>query len=312
MAGRAFTTFAMLLGAACAFTPSAASGYVREVTTTGVPVAWKNPCVTMHLFLGAPPPILTGEQLFGASAAAASVWSQPALACSDIRLTVAAEASANVDVARDGKNAIVFRTEPGHWCGTQSASPPDKSCYPSSALAVTTIFKNKNSGEILETDIAFNAVNYNWGDRVGFPSLVTDQTPDFQNALTHELGHVIGLDHTCYSPGDDQRLLDNTGAPQLDCSASPPSVLETTMYPSVQLQDTLRRDLVADDIQGVCDIYPYSHETCPVPVANTESGGCAMLPSNSPGAAQSAEMTTMTILAGGLLLLLFRRAAKRN
>ncbi len=269
---------AFALGFAGIF-PGDASAYVREVTSLGVPIAWSNPCVAMHIYLGSPPPVLAAADILVASTQALAAWSYPQVACTDIRLNVVAELESSAEVGNDKKNVIVFRQ--GSWCRepppVDDAGIPEPDCYPSSALAVTTIFKNKKTGEIVDADIEFNAVNYTWGDLVGQPSLAGSTTADFQYALTHELGHVIGLDHNCYTTNDGQaRLNDNTGAPEVDCYNNPllpDTVAGATMYPSVALPDTLRRVLSPDDELGVCEIYPHLHDVCPGPATD---GGCSV------------------------------------
>ena len=271
----------LLLGLApIALIPREAGAYVREVTNSGLPVAWRSPCVTMRVYLGSPPPVLTADALFAASVQAASAWSYPTLACTDVRLGMVEESEATADVGNDATNMIVFRQDT--WCrqptSVDDAGVPQPDCFPSSALAVTSIFKNSKTGEILDADIEFNGVNYTWGDLVGQPDLRTSTTADFQNALTHELGHVLGLDHNCYTKSDNQpRSNDNTGAPEADCYNNPTldaTVADATMYPSVILSDTLRRDLSEDDQQGICGIYPHEHEICP---AVPSGGGCAVM-----------------------------------
>jgi hypothetical protein len=311
MTGKAGTASAFVLAAMSALAPRSASAYVREVTSTGMPVVWKNPCITMHLFLGDPPPMLTADQFLQAGVLAASVWSQPYLACSDIRLSVAPELEPTADVGYDRKNVIAFRRQA--WCASSSPSADASSatCYSHSALAVTTLFKNKNTGELLDADIVFNAVDFGWGDLVAFPDPGPGTIVDFQNALTHELGHVIGLDHSCYAPSDNQpRLMDNTGQPAIDCSSPslPASIADSTMYPSVSLKDTLRRDLSPDDQQGVCDIYPYLHAACP---PDNAEGGCSTL-ANRPLDSRARCLTVATVgLLSALLVLFHRRRARR-
>lgn len=291
----------ILIAAVCATAPRAAEAYVREVTSTGVPLAWKNPQVGMDIFLGAPPPVLTAEQFLQAATLSGQAWSHPFLSCSALRLSVTANPDATADVGYDKRNIIAFRT--GAWCAEASAgtTPDPTTCYSHAALAVTTLFKNKNTGEILDADIAFNAVDYTWGDEVGLPQLDTGNTVDFQNALTHELGHVAGLDHSCYAPSDNQpRQLDNTGSPELDCYNNlslPAAIAGSTMYPSVSLSDTERRDLAPDDQQGICDIYPYSAG---------DGCGCGTLGRRLP----SGFAGVASVLAG-LLALVVRRRAKR-
>ncbi len=314
-------TASIFLGAlactVCASLPEAASAYVRETTSIGLPLSWKSNCVSMYFFLGDTPPVLGVDQFIQAAALGAEAWSYPFLACSDLRLSILPEVDANADVGYDQKNVIAFRKQA--WCASASptATPANSTCYPASALAVTTLFKNKNTGEILDADIVFNAVNYTWGDLVASPETATAVTVDFQNVLTHELGHVIGLDHPCYAPADDQpRQRDNTGAPEVDCYGNPHlpnAIYESTMYPSVSLRDTQRRDLAADDQEGVCTIYPFEHEICVAPPDDSPGGGCSTLPAKSAaGPGQSAATFLITGLFAALLWFILRRRADRR
>jgi hypothetical protein len=304
-------SFLSVVVVVCALPTRSSLAYVREVTTTGIPVAWKNPCVSMQLLLGDPPPPLTADQVLQASLVAGSVWSQPLLACSDFRLSVVPDSRPTADVAIDGNNLIVFRRDV--WCDKSSSTtdPASATCYPASALAMTTISKNKKTGEIVDADIAFNAVKYSWGDRTTLSDPDNGTVVDFQNALTHELGHVIGLDHPCYT--DEPRLLDNNGLPELDCYNNPTlpeSIADSTMYPSISVKDMLRRDLSLDDQQGVCDIYPYVHATCP---SSTTDGGCASVPTRNSGTNTNGRLLTCATvgLVSVLMALVCRRRTKR-
>ena len=277
-----------------------AHAYVREVTSQGVPMAWNYPCVTMHIYLSSPPPVLAAADYFSASTLAAAAWSFPSLACTDIRLSVVAETQSTADVGYDHKNVIVFRQDT--WCrhsapmNSDGVTEPD--CYSSSALALTSLFKNVQTGEILDADIELNAVNYSWGDRVTQPDLASSTTVDFQYALTHELGHVIGLDHPCYD-GSAARLNDNAGAPEVDCysnSPLPSSVSQAIMYPSVDLPGakTKQRELSADDQEGDCDIYPHVHDSCP---ALPAPGGCSLATPANPASGDRSLLAYWPILA---------------
>jgi hypothetical protein len=299
-------SLALWLGFATLVTiPQVAQAYVREVTSLGVPVAWRSPCVTMHIYLGTPPPVLTSAAFSAASTQAAATWSYPALAGTDIRLTMVAEAESTTAVGKDGRNVIVFRQD--SWCReptpVDDAGTPQPECFPASALAITSIFKNSKTGEILDADIEFNAVAYSWGDLVGHPDLATSRTADFQNALTHELGHVLGLDHNCYATSDMQaRMNDNTGAPEAVCNNNPP-LSDATMYPSVDIGDIQRRTLSPDDAQGICDIYPHVHDVCP---AIASGGGCSVAMAAQP------DHTLTAILCTGIGLCLVALALRRR
>lgn len=234
-----------------------AHAYVRAVTSLGVPVWWRSPSITMDVYLGAPPPILTADQYWNASQLAAQTWSHDEVACTGLSISMRRNAEATTAVGFDQKNVIVFGRDA--WCQSSAATDPIAPCYPANALAVTTLVKNKTTGEIVDADMEINAAYFSWTDLVANPTQAGGNTADFQNTLTHELGHVIGLAHTCYSLNDGPSpLLDNTGNPEIDCSASnvPASVTDATMYPVVATSDTDRRTLSPDDMRAVCDIYP--------------------------------------------------------
>jgi hypothetical protein len=285
-----------------------ASAYVRTTTTAGVPTAWKAPCVTVEFSLGAPPPELEAEGYFSAAQAAGAAWSQASLdgvqQCSNVLFNVVSVPDVAGPVGMDQHNRLIFRQDT--WCA--DPLPSDGFCYDSSALAITSVFQRKTSGEILDADLEVNAVNFTWGDYVGRPELAGLKTHDFQGAVTHEFGHIIGLDHTCFIPGATRsdgtlvpRPTDNNGNPVPNCGAdNPPSITETTMYVSVATPgaEVEMRSLSPDDVQGACDIYPFTASsacggsgTCSSPACLPPSGsgttsgggGCSYTARPGPG-----------------------------
>jgi len=274
--------FANALCIAC-LAAEPALAYVRTVTTAGVPVWWRNPCINMDFLLGAPPPAMIGDAYLQAARTAAAAWSHPDLACSGLAISIHKTAETSAGIGFDGRNTIVMRQDT--WCSDPpSTDPNEPPCYSANALAVTTVFRSTSTGEIVDADMEVNAVNVFWADLVKDPALATGSTADFQNMLTHELGHVIGLAHPCYTPTDGTpRLTDNLGQPELNCSAPdlPATVAATTMFPSVSIVDTSRRRLSPDDAQAACEVYPSSVSSCP----SGESTGCSLAPpsSRSPG-----------------------------
>ena len=90
-------------------------------------------------------------------------------------------------------------------------------------LALTYTWSN-GEGEIVHFDIAINAEDHTWS---------TDgntEAHDLQNTITHEFGHVLGLDHS--------------------------EIPDATMSPSAPAGELAKRELHEDDIMGYQVIYP--------------------------------------------------------
>jgi uncharacterized protein (TIGR03382 family) len=173
-------------------------------------------------------------------------------------------------------------------------------------LAITSVFQLKTTGEIVDTDMEVNAYNFTWGDFVGHPEQFVYNTNDFQGAVTHELGHVIGLDHTCFNPSTRPdgtpvpRPVDNNGDPVPDCSPdNPPSIKEATMYVSVDTpsSEVEMRSLSPDDIQGACDIYPVKPDFVCIPPSASTSGGAGCSCSAQPGGGSIACVVVLLVMA---------------
>jgi MYXO-CTERM domain-containing protein len=246
--------------------PMPAAAYVRTVTEAGAPTAWDNANVTMEFSLGSSPPVLSAGGFLDAAQQAGAAWSDASLdgvdRCSSMNLTVESVSDVAGPVGMDYHNRLIFRQ--GGWC--RDPLPAGSGCYDPSALALTTVFQLKNSGEILDADLEVNATDFTWGDFVGHPEQFEYNTQDFQGAITHEFGHVIGLDHTCFIPGGTfadgklkPRPVDNHGNPVPDCSSPnlPATITDATMYVSVgsPSAEVDLRSLSPDDVQGDCDIY---------------------------------------------------------
>ena len=115
-------------------------------------------------------------------------------------------------------------------------------------LALTTLVYRRSTGEILDADIDLNAVDHRF--------TITDDTAladtDVENTVTHELGHLLGLSH----------VLD----------------LEATMYGQSEPGDLAKRSLEADDVAGLCAIYPRGLRSPGAPLLPGAplTGGCAI------------------------------------
>jgi hypothetical protein len=235
--------------------------------------------------------------------------------------------SLNVDVdakpppaAYDARNSVIFRTE--RW--SMSANP-DKA-YNAFALAITSVFA-KPDGHIVDADIELNTVYVdgalagkrfaNLDDVGAMPNLI--EVYDLQNTLTHEFGHFVGLDHSCFTedPSDplgQDRPNDNLGNPVPDCFDAPQSVQETVMFASTQVREVSKRVLSPDEVLAACDIYPQDQDPkqCALDVPN-DGIGCSIEGGRRPdliatNARRAATATaTGTGLALGIALLVARR-----
>jgi hypothetical protein len=295
-----------------------AEAYVRYKTATGAGFFWPQTCVPVFAY----PLSLTDssggmelptDQIMHAATAAASAWSSAQMSTSDPVCTYMTINVTEVDdpapkVALDYTNALVF--DRLVWCNPNK----DGVCtYPAEALAITSVFVNKAHGQILDGDIEVNAKTFVWADVAVNPADSQDQ--DLQNALTHEMGHLIGLDHTCYVPQVDDngnlvpRPTDNLGNPVPDCDAAPLAVQETTMFASANSGDISKRTLAPDDIQAVCDIYPVASDPmiCPAKDEPPPKQGCAL--AAKPGAGGSSAGLALAVLG---LVWAFGRSARRR
>jgi MYXO-CTERM domain-containing protein len=196
---------------------------------------------------------MTPEAIGAAVAGAASAWSAGENACTYLELRTYASTAATPTARYDYKNSLIFRTL--SWCRTAASAGTCSNDYDAAALAITSVFVNTKDGRIRDADIEVNAKNFIWTDLDLNPTAHDGQ--DLQNALTHEMGHLIGLDHTCFQPGTPgEPPLDNTGTPVPNCDSASPEVRATTMFASAIPGDLQKRTLAPDDLQAVCEIYP--------------------------------------------------------
>jgi len=255
------------------FAPRAFAYIQYQVTdqTTGLPtgvyIHWNRSCIDITAYPNDLPE-MTPDQIENAASAAATTWSKGSQSCTYLDIKVTASFDATRPSSADPYNVLVFRNP---WC--DPAKPAD--CQPE-ALAVTSVFAGRNTGIIHDADIEVNSENFLWGDLEAQPGVGKQ---DLQNALTHEMGHLIGLDHDCYTPNSDKfRQTDNTGTPAPFCISADPVVVESTMFTKAEFGDLSKRTLAQDDINAVCGIYPVAQDPnyCPPPgtIPTNDSGGC--------------------------------------
>lgn len=205
-------------------TANSASAFVRSVTPQGDSLAWVTNCIDYFIHED-------GSDDVNFSAVESEVvrafneWEEPN--CSNVNFTysgVTREKRAGYFQNENNLNLIVWR-EGGEGVDEWEHEP--------SIIAVTTNtycteinalcpFK----GAIIDADIEMN------GERFRFTNARLEALTEFDlgNTLTHEIGHLIGLDHT-----DDR---------------------DATMFASAPPGELDKRSLEEDDIDGVCDVFP--------------------------------------------------------
>ncbi len=308
------------VGVLCGTGPAAA--YVPTRTKSGSPVRWPVRCVLMS-------PDSRGDQadedmagsdIADALSRAVGNWNRRIRDCGFIVL-VAVPATRALEPVSDGRPSVVFRSE--YWGRGETA-------YDESAIGITTVwFVNRpndaTDGQITDADIELNALNYTFtNDPLNATARAsTLGVADLENTLTHELGHVLGLGHTCWlskgggvDPATDP--VDDQGNPVPSCDQPnlPDHITGATMYPSVADRAINMRVLSDDDVAGVCEAYPIDN----IPTACygfIEAGSCAFVAGAAQDLAQPIRRSSTVAVAVSILLSLAcvlrrRRASIRS
>jgi hypothetical protein len=126
-------------------------------------------------------------------------------------------------------------------------------------LALTSTWAT-DAGELVGFEIRINAEYDEWGVNG------TQDKMDLQNAITHEVGHALALDHSL----DEQRA---------------------TMYPTASIGETDKRNLEFDDEEAARFLYGAA-------VAATASG-CSTAPAASSGLAAALSVATLVLRRPG-------------
>jgi hypothetical protein len=279
-----------------------ARAFVRKLDKSGHAIWWRESCVPVTVYLngldkgtnasGQHVTVqLTAPGIIKSVTAAAHAWSTDTVTCADgsspsleIVPTFAPFDAKPPAIAYDAKNSIVFRTE--FWA--KSGVPGGMRDYDANGLAITTV-TSEGDGHLTDVDIEINATNpllqwMNLDPGVVPPGGDTASYYDLQDELTHEFGHFIGLDHTCFIPDTDgsnfdalghMRPKDDMGQDIPNCKGAPSKVQTTVMFNTSPPMETSKRYLADDDIRGVCTIYPASRAT-EVCTLDQAPAGCAV------------------------------------
>ena len=116
-------------------------------------------------------------------------------------------------------NLLVWREKASDWA------------YDERAVGMTTTQYDLSTGDILDVDMEFNGVSFNFGTVI--PGTSDPVLVDLQSAITHEIGHTLGFEDLYGSADRD-----------------------STMYAYDAPGETKKRTLTQDDIDGLCTLYP--------------------------------------------------------
>ncbi len=311
---------------ALAFSGSQAQAYVRSYTLEGChPVWWAQTCVHITADSDGVREMSLAE-VENTVQTSINSWQSMIGGSSFLKLVYLPANSKREAVATDKLQVVKFRSST--WARPATDKVPAVP-YDSAAAAITTVtYINKPmdavaDGRIIDADIELNAVNnYFYNADTAPPATGQRKPTDLWNTLTHEIGHLMGLEHTCRRSGDSMPACtrDGTGSPVISCgiveagrltSAMYQAIFDTTMYPTADPKEIKKRQPKADDISGILNTYPSAKDPkiCTVPevYGATQAGGCSVLAPAASAARGTASTVASLGALGTLALLLFRR-----
>lgn len=248
-------------------------GYVRTgPTKAGNYLYWESGCVFITVDAAGTKHV-AGDREFAEIDAAIAEWNDSIKGCSYMRLIN--DGRKDVEVGRDMVNVIKFRD--ATWCRPATNDDPPR-CYPDSAAGITTATyvddrTSPRDGAIVDADIELNGVDFAIavdGDSLSNAACKAE----LQNTLTHELGHLLGLEHTCLAPGDPPRI-DHEGNSVPSCSSASNEIQDTTMFNFQDCGERKKESLEADDIAGACGIYPLDQDPGTCHRVGEDTGCCS-------------------------------------
>jgi len=276
-------------------------GYVRTgPTMAGNYLYWESGCVFVTPEAEGTK-YLPGETEFAVITAAIGAWNTAAATCSFMEIKE--QGRETREVGRDRVNIIKFRDM--SWCRPAVDDDPAR-CYSESAAGLTTAVyvddpDSDRDGALVDADIEINGKNFsisNNGVTLGTQSCLAD----LANTLTHELGHLLGVEHLCRAQGDPPRTDDMGRAVPLCAGLSAGSTFfEATMFNFQDCGETKKATLEQDDVAAVCGIYPRSEDP----------GSCEPVSLNPRGCCSASDRPVPALMLAGLTVLFLGRRRRR-
>jgi MYXO-CTERM domain-containing protein len=218
--------------------PLISYAYVVKQTSTGADVHWTDASVIMSPALTPVPMGVTTDEATIALRASVATW-QAALDGTGVAIELSPDSVTSAPHINDGVNSVRF---------AMAADDPD---IEAGVLALTFVSFQTGTGVAVDADVVMNASDFTW--TTGTTDCAREY--DLESALTHELGHALGLAHAIGHP-------------------------EATMYATGEACETTKRTLADDDQAGLDSLYR-TPATADMPAGGCSTGsnaGFAMLP----------------------------------
>ncbi len=263
---------------------------------SGRPLYWAKSCVQVSWATEGTSDI-PGDEERAVIEAVIAAWNDGMAGCSHMNLV--GMGAVDAEVGEDQVNLIKFRDTT--WCRPKVGDEAPR-CHAAEAAGVTTSVyiddpDHPRDGEIVDADIELNAVDL----AISIRGQTQSNEPcraDLANTLTHELGHLLGLDHSCRKDNDPPRVDDAGAAVPFCTDTRDPEILEATMYPEQVCGETKKASLAADDLAAMCAIYPSADDPGVCEAPDDTSGGCCS--SGGGGGGTAAPLTiALALLIGG-------------
>ena len=271
-------------------------GYVRTgPTKAGHYLRWASGCVQVSVDL-AGTKALPGDLEREVVTQSIASWTTGTAACS--YMEIVETGYEDREVGRDGVNMIKFRDS--SWCRPATDDDPAR-CYADSAAGITTAVyvddaSSDRDGEIVDADIEINGTDFAIADQ-GVTLATLPCLSELSNTLTHELGHLQGLEHPCLAGGDPARVDADGQAVPACASTTDPTIIDATMYNLQDCGEITKATLEPDDIAAVCGIYPRSEDPGACEAVDLTPGGCC---SAGPGPGPVTSLIGLAVVVLGL------------